>query len=149
MVLVLEGITDNKNRALGEIRQILQKHNFKMANEGSIKWQFERRGIILVKQNSKTKEDLELLAIEAGAEDIQWYNEEGEDFLEIRTIPETMEAVKKAIEGQGVAIKSLSLGWVAKEEVNLPAPDREKIDKLFNDLDDSETVQNIYSNLKN
>ena len=157
--LILEGITDNKNRALGEVRQILQKHNFKLANEGSVKWQFEQRGIIVISPksttqitdealNSKQKEELELLAIEAGAEDIKWFQEEGEDYLEINTKPEELEKIKKALEGKGLPVESSSLGWVAKEEIEVLAGDKEKLERLFEELDDSETIQNIYSNLK-
>ena len=98
--LILEGITDNKNRALGEVRQILQKYNFKLANEGSVKWQFEQRGIIIANlklqnANWQNKENLELAAIEAGADDIKWFSEQTDEYLEINTKPENLEAVKK------------------------------------------------------
>ncbi|PIR91353.1 YebC/PmpR family DNA-binding transcriptional regulator [bacterium (Candidatus Gribaldobacteria) CG_4_8_14_3_um_filter_42_11] len=151
--LVLDGITDNKNRALGEVRQILQKHNFKLADEGSVKWQFEQKGILIINSKSpnpsdQEKEEMELAVIEAGAEDIKWFKEETTECLEINTKPENLEQVKKNLEAQGIKAESSSLGWIAKEEIDLPTNDREKLDKLFNDLDDSETVQNIYSNLK-
>jgi len=152
--LILEGITDNKNRALGEVRQILQKYNFKLANEGSVKWQFEQRGIIIANlklqnANWQNKENLELAAIEAGADDIKWFSEQTDEYLEINTKPENLEAVKKNLAQQGISIDSSSLGWVAKEEIRISVNDKEKIDRLFEELDDSETIQNIYSNLKN
>ncbi|MDD5750240.1 MAG: YebC/PmpR family DNA-binding transcriptional regulator [Candidatus Pacebacteria bacterium] len=152
--LILDGITDNKNRALGEVRQILQKHNFKLANEGSVKWQYDQKGILLINLksqglNPKTKEEMELISIEAGADDIKWFQEEGEDYLEINAKPENIEAVKKNLEEHGLAIESSSLGWVTKEEIEVSGSDKEKLERLFEDLDDSETVQNIYSNLKN
>ena len=152
--LILEGITDNKNRALGEVRQILQKHNFKLANEGSVKWQFEQKGIIIANlklqnANWQNKETLEMAAIESGADDIKWFCEGDEEYLEVNTKPDTLEKIKKDLAEQGITIESSSLGWVAKEEIEAPASDKEKLERLFEELDDSETVQNIYSNLKN
>ena len=152
VALILEGITDNKNRALGEVRQILQKHNFKLANEGSVKWQFEQKGIIILRITNlnelrMTKDEIELMAIEAGADDIKWFKEEDTEYLEINVKPDGLEAVKKALEGQSIAIESSSLGWVAKEEIEVPTGDKEKLERLFEELDDSETVQNTYSNL--
>ncbi len=152
--IMLEGITDNKNRALSETRQILQKHNFKLANEGSVKWQYDQKGITLINikaqtENAKSKEETELIAIEAGAEDIKWFKEENEEYLEINAKPENLEAIKKNLEEQGLTIESSSLGWVAKEEIEISESDKEKIERLFEELDDSETVQDIYSNLKN
>lgn len=154
IALVLDGITDNKNRALGEVRQILQKHNFKLADEGSVKWQFEQKGVIIANlklqnANWQNKETLEMATIEAGADDIKWFQEGSDEYLEINTKPEDLEKIKKNLVEQGITMESSSLGWVAKEEIDLPANDREKLNKLFNDLDDSETVQNTYSNLKN
>ena len=67
IALIIEGITDNKNRTLQEIKQILNQHNGKIAGEGSVKWMFERKGVIIIPK----KENLELVIIEAGAEDIK------------------------------------------------------------------------------
>src|SRR3990167_11077965 len=74
VAIIMEGITDNKNRTLGEIKGILSQHGGKMAGEGAVRWMFERNGLIAVDAEGKTKEELELSAIEAGAEDIKWQN---------------------------------------------------------------------------
>ncbi len=152
IALIIEGITDNKNRSLSKIKQILNKHNGKLANEGSLKWQFEKKGIIIINpkskiQNPNNKETIELSAIEAGAEDIQWYQEEGEDFLEIKTKPEELSKVKKILEEQGLIIESANLGWTAKEKISVDDKAKESCQNLFEDLDENESVQNIYSNL--
>jgi len=152
--IMIEGITDNKNRALGEARQILQKHNFKLANEGSVKWQYDQKGIVVLNfklqnTNWQNKENTEMAAIEAGAEDIKWFQEENEEYLEINTKPDNLEKAKKTLEEQGLIIESSSLGWVAKEEIEVSPNDKEKLERLFEELDDSETVQNTYTNLKN
>lgn len=147
IAIIVEGITDNKNRALGEVKQILAQAGGKLADAGSVQWLFERKGVIEVrsmKYEDKNKEDLELLTIDAGAEDFRWRD----NFLEIYTKVEDLEKVKKNLEDQGIKIESTSLDWVAKEEIELPEKDKEKCQKLFEALDESETVQEIYSNLK-
>ncbi|MCL5010905.1 MAG: YebC/PmpR family DNA-binding transcriptional regulator [Patescibacteria group bacterium] len=151
---IIEGITDNKNRTMSEIKQILNKHNAKLAQEGSIKWQFEKRGIIIVNlksQNSKlkNKEELELTAIEAGAEDIEWYSEQDGEFLEVRTKPENLEQTKQNLIKAGAEIESASLAWLAKNEIALSDSEQTACQKLIEELDENEATQNIFSNLAN
>lgn len=146
IAIIVEGITDNKNRSLGEIKQALNKHNGKLAGEGSVKWLFERKGILSIEnQEGQDREDLELKTIESGAEDFKWY----EDSLEIHTKIDDLETVKINLENQKIKIMSASLGWIAKEEVEVEEKDKEAINRLFEALDDTEFTQEIYSNLKN
>ncbi len=140
--IIIEGITDNKNRTLGEIKQILTQHQGKLTKEGAIKWLFERKGCITI--NKQPKEELELLAIEAGAQDIYWHN----DFLDVYTKPEELEKVKKNLEEQNIKIESASLDWVAKEEIEKDEKIKNSCEKLFEALDENDAVQEIYSNLK-
>ncbi|MFA4941937.1 MAG: YebC/PmpR family DNA-binding transcriptional regulator [Patescibacteria group bacterium] len=149
IAIIIEGITDNRNRALGEIKRILTQNNGKMANEGSVRWLFEKKGVVILdlksqNENSKNKENLELAAIEAGAEDINWIEEN----MEIYAKPESLEEVKKKLEGKGIKIESSSLGWIAKEEIGIDEKNKESAKNLFSALDESDEVQEIYSNLK-
>lgn len=149
IAIIIEGITDNKNRALGEIKQILSQNGGKLANEGSVRWLFEKKGAIILdlKQQAeglKNKENLELIAIEAGADDIYWH----EDFLDIYTKSENLETVKKSLEEKGIKIESASLDWVAKEMIEVDEKNKEASEGLFEVLDESDSVQNIYSNLR-
>jgi YebC/PmpR family DNA-binding regulatory protein len=145
IAIIIEGITDNKNRTLGEVKQILSQNKGKLAGEGSVKWLFERKGCITVNNEQRTmdKEDLELTTIEAGAEDIYWHN----DFLDVYTKPENLEKVKKILEEKGIKIESSSLDWVAKDRIEVK--EKEDCQKLFEALDENEAVQDIYSNLAN
>lgn len=155
--IILEGITDNKNRTLAEVKKILQSHNAKLADEGSIKWAFEQKGIILINPKSLpagqavevqiSKEELELKVIETGAEDMQWQKIEDEELLEITTSVESLEKVKESLRSQGVNIESSTLGWSAKEEAEVSEQERKKCEKLFEDLDENDAIQEIYSNL--
>ncbi len=144
--ILIEGITDNKNRALSEIKRILTQHQGKLANEGSLRWMFERKGIVSVnaENSSASKEELELTAIEDGAEDFKWRG----DTLDIYTKPEDVEKLKKSLgEGQ-IKIQSSGLTWAAKEEIDTEPETQARLEKLFEDLDGNEDVQEIYSNTK-
>jgi len=149
IAIIIEGITDNKNRALGEVKQVLNQNNGKLVGEGSVKWLFERKGCVVVdlkaqSEDFKNKEKLEMLAIEVGAENIYWHN----DLLDIYTKIEDLERVKNNLEEKGIKIESASLDWVAKEEISLDQKTKEACQKLFETLDENEAVQEIYSNLK-
>lgn len=144
IAIILEGITDNKNRTLAEVKKILNQYHGKLASEGSVKWLFERKGSILVnnEQGAVNTEELEMDAIEAGAEDIL----EQDDFVIIYTKPDELEKVKKNLEEKSIKIESSSLDWIAKEQTE--ADGKESLEKLFGALDDNDDIQNIYSNLK-
>jgi YebC/PmpR family DNA-binding regulatory protein len=147
--IIIEGITDNKNRTLSEIKQILSQNNGKLASEGSVKWLFERRGCLIINRQSqdealRNKEKIELKVIEAGAQDIYWKG----DLLDVYTSPEELEKVKQSLEEKNIKIESSSLDWVAKEMIELDEKNKEACQKLFEALEESETVQEIYSNLR-
>ena len=167
IAIIIEGITDNKNRALAEIKQTLNQYKGKLVGEGSVKWIFERKGVITLGMRNQgewskrtpfsspaslprearhrnNKEELELLAIEVGADDIFWHN----DILDIYTKIEDLEKVKKNLEEKGIKIESATLDWVAKEQIEVGEKEKETCQKLFEALDENEAVQEIYSNLK-
>jgi len=148
IALIIEGITDNKNRSLAEIKHILQKYGGKLAQSGSVKWLFEKKGVIIINLKEQealpTKEDLEIKVIEAGAEDIKWQKD---DVLEVQTRPEDLEKVRRGIESQGIKIESAGLEWISKEEIKVSDKEKENIEKFFEELDENDDVQNIYSNL--
>ena len=149
VAIIIEGITDNRNRTLGEIKQILSQYNGKLADAGSVKWMFERKGVISVQieNNSKyteNKDELELKAIDSGAEDVKWQG----NILDIYTKQDNLEKVKKNLEEQGIKIESASLDWLAKEEIKLDEKNQESIEKLFEALDENDATQEIFSNIK-
>ena len=145
IAVLIEGITDNKNRTLGEIKQAFEKNQGKLAGEGAVRWMFERRGAMSMPPSDKTKEELELLSIEAGAQDTYW-REDG--MLEVYTDPTKVEQVKKALEEKGILLESTALQWIPKERISISQKDREAAEKLFLALDESDTVQEIYANTK-
>lgn len=150
VAIIIDGITDNKNRTLGDVKQILNQNNGKMVAEGAVRWMFERKGAIVIdmktqSENFKNRENLELAVIEAGADDVYWH--EG-DILDVYTKPEELEKVRKILEEKGIKAESASLDWVPKENVEVDQAAKESCQKLFDLLDENDSVQEIYSNLK-
>jgi len=145
IAVLVEGITDNKNRTLGEVKQAFERNQGKLAGEGAVRWMFQRRGTVNLAPGDTSREDLELLSIEAGAEDTYWRKD---GTLEIYTKPTQAEQVKKALEGRGVLVESALLEWVPKERVALLEKDKTAAEKLFLALDEIDTVQEIYANTK-
>lgn len=147
--ILIEGITNNKNRALGEVKKILSQHNGKLVQGGAIKWMFERRGYVSIEleaqsEELKDKEKLELTAIESEAEDVVWNNNNLDVYVSI----ENLEKLKKNLEEKGIKIKSSGLEWRPKEELELDEKQKQSCQKLFEALNENDNIQDIYSNLK-
>ena len=145
IAVVVSGITDNTNRTLNEIKSIFNQNGGKMAGEGAVKWMFESKGTITVPVAGTTKEDLELMAIELGAEDVV----ARESTIDIFTKPENLEQIKKGLEEKQIKIESASIDFVAKEEVTISEKEKEQAQRLFDALDENDAVNEIYSNIKN
>lgn len=140
--ILIKVVTDNKNRSLSEIRKIIESFGGKMAS-GSVLWQFEKKGIIFLRPRENKKDDLELLAIEAGVQDIK----EKDDHLEIIISPEKLEQIKQLISKEA-DIEESNIDLVPKDEIEIKDTAlKEKIKKLFDALDENDDVQEIYSNL--
>lgn len=148
VAIIIEGITDNKNRALNEVKQALRENKGKLVQAGTVSYLFERKGMITVQMRDEqlpmTKEDLELKAIEAGAEDLRWQKE----YFKVITKIADLERVKDNLEKEGIKIESASLDWVEKKSLEVSEKTREDCEKLFEALDELDDVQEIYSNLK-
>lgn len=147
IALIIEGITDNKNRTFQDIKQILSQNNGKIANEGSVKWMFEKKGVITLSLESQepkiNKEDLELKIIESGAEDFFWH----ENLLEIYSKIEDLEKIKNNLENQKIKTEGSSVDWIAKNKVQVEKKELDSCEKLFEALDENDDVQETYSNL--
>jgi YebC/PmpR family DNA-binding regulatory protein len=144
--LIIEALTDNRNRTVSEIKYLLGQHNGKMAEAGSVLWLFERKGAIVINSSlaDTNKENLELLTIDCGAQDLRWQTQE---LLEIYTKAEDLEKVKKALEAKNIRPESVSLDWIAKNEVKTEDPKtKESLQKLLEALDEHQDVHEIYSN---
>jgi len=146
IAILIECVTDNTNRALSEVKNIVSKLGGRFGSAGSVKWMFDHKGYLEIEKagSDKNGEELELIIIEAGAED---FNEK-EKIIEIYTKPENLYKVKNDLEKQGIKTVNAGLDWVPKDKV---AVSDEKIisqiEKLFEALDDQDDVSEVYSNL--
>jgi YebC/PmpR family DNA-binding regulatory protein len=144
VAILIESFTDNKNRTAPVIRAILSKKNGRLAENGSVSWMFERKGVLLVipPENSE-KEAVELDLIDLGAEDIK---EEFEGFT-VYTTPETLEKINESLINKGYKVEYASVDPVAKTILaKSDVSDPEKIVSLLEELENNDEVTNIYSN---
>ena len=146
VAILIETITNNKNRTNQEIKSILSKNGGSFAQEGSVMWLFDKVGKILIKKDDVSNiETLELDAIDAGAEDIK----EDTDGIVILTKPEELYKTEKEIEKKGYKISESELDFIPKNPIKIEdEKTREKIEKLFELIDENDDVQNIYSNIE-
>jgi YebC/PmpR family DNA-binding regulatory protein len=141
VAVLVEALTDNRNRASAEIRHAFSKHGGSLGEPGSVAWIFEKRGAIVVDGNRYGEDDL-MAAIEAGAEDVR---EDGEQ-LRVLTDPHDLTAVRKALEEAGVEIVSAGLATEPKSTVELKGHDAERVLKLLDALDDDDDVDEVFAN---
>jgi YebC/PmpR family DNA-binding regulatory protein len=141
IALMITTLTDNTNRTVGNIRHLLSKHGGKLAESGSVAFQFEKKGVITIERDG---EEIEMQAIEAGVEDIE--SEDG--FTIAKTQPQDLMEVKKKLVEMGVKVKSAELAFEAKNEIKIEEKEKvEKILKLIDLLEEDEDVDSIASNL--
>ncbi|MCC7159372.1 MAG: YebC/PmpR family DNA-binding transcriptional regulator [Ignavibacteria bacterium] len=143
--LIIESLTDNKNRTVADLRHLLTKHGGNLAESGAVSWNFERKGVITVQKGNYSEDDLMNVILDAGADDL---NDEDE-YYEVTASLEKFEPVRKVIEGsglQGIKIESASLQYVAKTTTKIEDKDAEGVLKLISVIEDNDDVQNVYTN---
>jgi len=143
VALLVELLTDNKNRTAGEIRNIFTKHAGNMAGAGAVKHLFHRKGQLFVARDQISEDDLMSLVLDAGAEDMISHP----DTYEILTDPHQLEAVHKALEGKGVKLQSAEVNQLPLTPV--PVTDEKTaraVLSLIDALEDNDDVQNVYAN---
>ncbi|MDP1709510.1 MAG: YebC/PmpR family DNA-binding transcriptional regulator [Candidatus Komeilibacteria bacterium] len=141
VALIIIGVTDNVNRTVSDVRTTLTKHGGSMATAGAVRWNFEQKGVIRL-ENVGNRDELELMAIDAGADDIR----EEEDGLLIATDPKNLQSLKQALEKQGIKSEYAAIEFLPKSTVALSESGQIKLEKLTNALDDLEDVQDYYTN---
>ncbi|MEY4078511.1 MAG: hypothetical protein RIS80_280 [Actinomycetota bacterium] len=144
VALLIECLTDNKNRAAGEVRLALSRNGGTLADPGSVSYQFARKGVILVEKAEGTNEDSILEAVlEFSVDNV---DDRGEQFV-ITTDPSDMVPVRLALQNASIDYESADVEFVASLEVPVDAETARKVIKLIDALEDSDEVQNVYSNV--
>ena len=140
--IIVESLTDNKNRAVAEVRHLFSKHGGNLGENGCVAWMFEKKGYIVVTKDSSDEETLMEIALEAGAEDVR----EDDDSFEIISDMADFEAVKKAVGESEIKYEVAEITMLPQNETSLDGKDAEKMVKLIDGLEDCDDVQNVYTN---
>ncbi len=142
VAILIETMTDNRNRTVAELRHLLSKNNGNLGEAGSVSWMFDRKGYLVIGKDQKSEEELFEIAIEAGAEDLK---DDDENF-EIFTDQEIFEDVKTAIEKAGVEAQVAEVSMIPQNFVKLEGNEAQQMLKLYETIDDHDDVQNVYAN---
>ena len=142
VAMLIEGLTDNKNRTTAEVRNILSKKNGALAGAGSTAWMFTSKGFISIEKDKTTEEQLMEIALEAGADDIK---AEG-TFFEITCEPANLEAVKAAVSAKEIPIDTAELTKVPNAYVKATGADAKQMMSLMEALEEHEDIQNVHAN---
>ncbi len=141
VAVMVEALTDNRNRASAEIRHAFSKHGGSLGEPGSVAWIFEKKGAVVVDGSRYGEDDL-IGAIDAGAEDVR---EDGEQ-LRVLSDPGDLTAVREALESSGVEIESAGLATEPKSTVEVRGHDAERLLKLLDALDEQDDVDEVFAN---
>ena len=137
--IIIEIATDNKNRTMPEVRNALAKNGGRMADPGSVMFQFARKGVIEILEKG---EEALLTALDCGAEDAN----ENEDGIEIITEAADLMKTRQALIDAGLTVENAELRYIANTSVPVSEEDAEKVDKLLNAIDDLDDVSNVFTN---
>ena len=142
VALLIESVTDNRNRTVAEIRHMFSKNGGNLAAAGAVAWMFEKKGYIVVDKAAKPEDELFEIAIEAGADDLR----DDEENFEIITSPEKFENVQSAIKSAGIEPQMAEVSMVPQNYIALTGADAKTMMKLYEALEDNDDVQKVYAN---
>lgn len=142
VAVLVEVMTDNKNRTVAEIRHTFSKHGGNLGENGCVSWIFAKKGSITFEKKGMNVDQLMEMAIEAGAEDVV----EEDSEIQVLTDPGSFEKVKKAFDARGLKYIEARVGMIPQNTVPLTLPKAEQMLKLMEKLEDNDDVQNVYAN---
>ncbi len=142
VAILIEALTDNRNRTTAELRYILNKHGGSLGEAGCVAWMFEKKGLIVFNRDEVDEDEIMEIALEAGAEDIR----EEDDQLEVVTLQADFEEVKKAFDEQNIKYELAEISMIPQNTVKLDNKQAEQMIKLMDALEDSDDVQKVYAN---
>ncbi|MEO8665761.1 MAG: YebC/PmpR family DNA-binding transcriptional regulator [Ignavibacteria bacterium] len=142
IAMIIESVTDNKNRTVAELRHIISKTNGNLGESGSVAWMFERKGVVNVEKQNVNEDQLMEIILDSGADDLK---SEG-DFFEVITSLENFEKVRRAIEDKSYKIESASLQYIAKDLITIDGKGSEEVIRCIDAIEENDDVQNVYTN---
>jgi YebC/PmpR family DNA-binding regulatory protein len=142
VAVLVETLTDNRNRTSQDMRAIFSKHGGNMGEPGSVRWMFDKKGVILADRAAVDEGKLVEVAVEAGAEDV---SESGSEW-EVTTTPQSFDSVKQALEGAGIAPSSAEVTMVPQSSVAVDGSDARQVLRMVEALEDHDDVQAVHAN---
>ena len=140
--LMLQVMTDNRNRTVSEIRHLFTKYNGNLGASGCVAYLFDRKGYFLVKGGQKSEDELMEISLDAGAENIEEYDGN----VEITSAPEAFDTLKEKLEGAGLEMLENEISMIPQNTVKLTGKEAQQMLKLMESLEDHDDVQNVYAN---
>jgi YebC/PmpR family DNA-binding regulatory protein len=143
VAVIVEALTDNRNRTAGEVRHTFAKNDGNLGGSGAVSWLFERRAVVLVGADGADEDELTLAAAEGGADDVA---RDGSQY-QVLAAPEQLASVREAVEAAGFEIDSAELTMLPKTTVEVADEgDAKKVLRLLEQLEDNDDVQDVYAN---
>jgi len=142
VALMVHCLTNNRNRAAQDVRGAFNGGGGKMAEPGAVAWMFEAKGVVMVQSATSSEDEVFLIAVDAGAEDVRV----SDISIEVVTPPEALRPVRTALEGAGIAIESYDLTQVPKTSVELDGSEAKRLLHLVESLEELDDVQEVYAN---
>jgi YebC/PmpR family DNA-binding regulatory protein len=142
VAMLVDVVTDNRNRTVSEIRHVFSKNGGNMGESGSVSWMFHKKGYIGIEKSKADEETLMTLAIDAGADDFQ----SDESMYEIYTSPEAFDSVLTAIKGKGIETMTAEISMIPQNYVKVEGKTAQQVVKLMEILDEHDDVQHVYAN---
>ena len=142
VAILIETLTDNKNRTTAEIRNIMSKKGGNMAGAGSVSWMFNKKGYFLIEKSQAKEDELMTIALDAGAEDFK----SDEKNYEIFTAPADFEKVKQAIDGKGIKCQDAELTMVPSSTIKLAGNEAKQLLSMIEALEEHDDVEQVYAN---
>jgi len=142
VALLIEALTDNKNRTTAEVRNIMSKKGGSMAGSNSVSWMFTKKGYMLIEQANTKEEELMTIALDAGAED---FKSEGDNY-EVTTSVQDFDKVKQALSAKGIKFQDAELTMIPSSTVKVTGGDAKSLLGLIDALEDHDDVQQVYAN---
>ncbi len=143
VALLVQVLTDNRNRTVAEIRRVLTRQGGAMADAGAVAWQFDRKGYIGITPDGTDEDTIFEVTVEAGAEDVVF----GDDMIEVYAELENFQGVRQALEDAGIHFETAELAMIPKTTMQLSEKETLQVMGIIDELEDLDDVQQVYSNL--
>ncbi len=142
VAVMIECVTDNRNRTVAELRHLISKHNGNLGESGSVAWMFERKGVITLPKDNHSEDEVMEVILDAGADDLKTEDE----FFEVITSIENFETVRKTLEDKKYKIENAAIQQLAKNMIELDEKASADVMKFLEVLEEHDDVQNVYTN---